>query len=944
MKNKNILHTDKKDKYIEPKENIKKKKEEIKKNEITKKHEINKKKLDIDTKNKTDSDYKNKREKEGVENKYVSNEIKYKTTDTDKKNNQLKNSILFDVHITNKDVETKGDTKISQTDVNSFIRTFFQTFLFSAVNLKIDKDVKHMLEINLSKELSDIIFNKSSSVLINKNYFFTLVQKFFKSDEYLSIKKSLTDYTFDDILMLQNVDTNKHSIVFDTNTYSYILEKYQNTTETFDLNKETDNNQNNCFDDTEKLNCIFIRPKKYISSNEEEIRKEINNTHTIQNRKKFKKIIYIKRDKIKNNKHEFVECDKYTSIKNDITIRNAVQEKTLDFYSTNSIVLHDKNSQTYKAVFKNLGIQYNIEFLNKRKEDILKSINLEKFLHKVFPMIEKSIIENIIILQKEQEQNLQSSDILSFKNIKYLNKIFIYTDVKYTTDKVVLFTLYLSLINYLIFIIYINNYKNDNFIEGVNTDSYILIWSYNNYINPLYALISPYQISSAIVNENDYNLVIAGCSNGLLVIWKLPPNFNGISVLNSKINEKTVNIEPYLFSSIEHSHKREVTSLIFLNDKNLILNEKKISISNQKNCHLLVSISVDGSILIWDATNIEIAETKINMKKKDKELADELYGYKPIFKINSTRPNTEYSLGYTYFHFMELNANVSSFFAFSEEGEYIVGNLYGCMQKDKNYSIINKINDDYKSFKTLVCVKRNTLIKYLIITLTDTNFYLWKENEEHPIFISPKSNEIYSCCEFSQTKISVIFIGKINGHIEIWNLSEQKNHCIYSLTISSYSLTCVSIFQNIDSNIFNSYVHKTKEEKKNKDDNDDINYDDYDDIIDTNEYLMNMYKYSYNKIIIGDSSGCVFVYEIEDNLLNSSKEEMDEFLLWIENRIYLNKQKLKRQIELCKEKENMMNKEEKNTNERKEQLKNKLDEEYKNSYEKYKSYLLGNKI
>ncbi|KNG78193.1 hypothetical protein PFMG_04311 [Plasmodium falciparum IGH-CR14] len=630
MKNKNILHTDKKDKYIEPKENIKKKKEEIKKNEITKKHEINKKKLDIDTKNKTDSDYKNKRDKEGVENKYVSNEIKYKTTDTDKKNNQLKNSILFDVHITNKDVETKGDTKISQTDI--------------------DKDVKHMLEINLSKELSDIIFNKSSSVLINKNYFFTLVQKFFKSDEYLSIKKSLTDYTFDDILMLQNVDTNKHSIVFDTNTYSYILE---------------------------------------------------------------------------------------------------------------------------------------VPFL------------LGKYHH----------------ITKRTRQNLQSSDILSFKNIKYLNKIFIYTDVKYTTDKVVLFTLYLSLINYLIFIIYINNYKNDNFIEGVNTDSYILIWSYNNYINPLYALISPY-----------------------LVIWKLPPNFNGISVLNSKIKERTVIIARYLVSSLDHSHKREVTSLIFFNDKSLILNEKKISISNQKNCHLLVSISVDGSILIWDATNIEIAETKINMKKKDKELADELYdelyGYKPLFK------NNKYSLGYTYFHFTELNGNVSSFFAFSEEGEYIVGNLYGCMQKDKNYSIINKINDDYKSFKTLVCVKRNTLIKYLIITLTDTNFYLWKENEEHPIFISPKSNEIYSCCEFSQTKISVIFIGKINGHIEIWNLSEQKNHCIYSLTISSYSLTCVSIFQNIDSNIFNSYVHKTKEEKKNKDDNDDINYDDYDDIIDTNEYLM----------------------------------------------------------------------------------------------------------
>ncbi|EWC76177.1 hypothetical protein C923_03156 [Plasmodium falciparum UGT5.1] len=65
----------------------------------------------------------------------------------------------------------------------------------------------------------------------------------------------------------------------------------------------------------------------------------------------------------------------------------------------------------------------------------------------------------------------------------------------------------------------------------------------------------------------------------------------------------------------------------------------------------------------------------------------------------------------------------------------------------------------------------------------------------------------------------------------------KYTHVVNSAKLKSV-LTCVSIFQNIDSNIFNSYVHKTKEEKKNKDDNDDINYDDYDDIIDTNEYLM----------------------------------------------------------------------------------------------------------
>lgn len=33
--------------------------------------------------------------------------------------------------------------------------------------------------------------------------------------------------------------------------------------------------------------------------------------------------------------------------------------------------------------------------------------------------------------------------------------------------------------------------------------------------------------------------------------------------------------------------------------------------------------------------------------------------------------------------------------------------------------------------------------------------------------------------------------------------------------------------------------------------------------------FVDAYKYSYNKIIIGDSNGCVYVYQMEQNLLNS---------------------------------------------------------------------------
>eukprot|EP00366_Plasmodium_knowlesi_P004397 XP_002261895.1 hypothetical protein, conserved in Plasmodium species [Plasmodium knowlesi strain H] len=946
MKGKNAI-SNSSQKKSPPKKKDSEKNEHGRKEHLKKKNDMSKKKVEMDSKNKLEKvdskikneiDVKSKNERDNDEKKKTTNETKKKNeNDTrvkgasaDKKQHPLKNRTPSDLGVIYKETENFADAKAHPKNAN---------LLISAIKVDLEENVKGFMGLNFCNDFSTLIFKSSQSVCINKNYFISLAQKYLTTDESLSIKNALIEYKLDDVLIFKDLKKyykGNHAVVVDEEIFSYFLQGKHPTDPSQDQNGVN----------KQELSCVFIKPKKYFSLYKQQIEEEIKSTKVTENRKKFKKCLYISKRNNVGAEVQFTQYDHFIPINGNELTTSMVQAKTLDFFSNNSIIHEEKHCQTYKAVYKNLGVQYNIDFLKKKKEEIFRSDNLQKFLHKLFPIMEKCLIENSLITETNGQPNSQNFDIQSFRHAKKLNKIFIYTDVKYTTDKVVLFTLYLSLINYLIFIIYVNNYKNDNFIEGVNTDSYILIWSYSNYINPLYALISPYQISSAAVNEKGYDVVIAGCSNGLLVVWKLPPNFQGRPLLDSKINEKTVDIEPYIFSSIEHSHKREVTSLLLLNDKNLIIGEKKISINNQKNSHLLISISVDGTILLWDATNIEIIQVKVSAKKKEKELVDELYSFKPLFKINSTRPNTEYSLGFTYFHFMELNCNISSFFAFSEEGEYVVGNIYGCMQKEKNYSIIHKINDDYKSFKTLICVRRNNIIKYLILTLTDTNFSLWKENEEHPIYVSPKSNEIYSCCEFSQTKISVIFVGKINGHIEIWNLMEQKNHCIYSLSISSYSLTCISIFQNSDTNIF-SRVEKKKNAPKYQ--NEDLSGENSDTFVDTNEYLMSkneddMYKYSYNKIIIGDSSGCVFVYEMEENLLNSTKEEIDEFLRWVENKIYVNKEKVKRQFQLCEEREKLLKKEEQNTNERKEQLKNKLDEDYKNALEKYREYLLGDKL
>ncbi|SBT33099.1 hypothetical protein, conserved [Plasmodium ovale wallikeri] len=788
MKGKDTVSTEKK--------NLKKKRvngksEQGGKEHAKKKNVMTKKKIEIDSKNKIEK-VDSKNEKENEEKKKITNEnkkknennSKIKANSTDKKHHTLKNRTLSDLTEFNKETENLSYTRGYHKKATAPI---------SAVNIDLEKNIKNVLEIDFSNDVTSLIFKNSHAVIINKSYFFSLLQKYVNTDEFHLIKNTLTKYKPDDVLIFKNYENyykKNHILVTDEDIFSDLLKKSKNCVDPFEQ-KEGENDSMEIFDEKDELSCVFIKPKDYISLYAEEIEKEIRLTNVVENRKKFKKCIYVRKKKCKEAKQELTEYDQYVSLGGAATPNVALEERTLDFFSKNSIILQENICQTYKTVHKNIGIQYNIDFLKKKKEEIMKSNKLQKYLHKILPHVEKYMIENIIIVEKNKQTNMQSTDILSFKNIKYLNKIFIYTDVKYTTDKVVLFTIYLSLINYLIFIVYVNNYKNDNFIEGVNTDSYILIWSYSNYINPLYSLISPYQISSAVVNEKGYNLVIAGC-----IIWKLPPNFHGRYVLDSKINEKTVDIEPYIFSKIELSHKREVTSLLFLNDKSLILSEKKISISSQKNSDLLISISA---------------------------YLDALMSYDTVFFMLSIHAVPHVGIFISGDSFLQ------------EEGEYITGNMYGCMQKEKNYSIISKINDDYKSFKTFLCVKRNNIIKCLILTLTDTNFYLWKDSEQHPIYISPKSNEIYSCCEFSQTKISVIYIGKTNGHIEIWNLLEQKNHCIHSVSISSYSLTCISIFQYIDSNQYNNLEKKTSFPKDNKDC---TTCENWDEVIDTNEYLM----------------------------------------------------------------------------------------------------------
>jgi len=94
-----------------------------------------------------------------------------------------------------------------------------------------------------------------------------------------------------------------------------------------------------------------------------------------------------------------------------------------------------------------------------------------------------------------------------------------------------------------------------------------------------------------------------------------------------------------------------------------------------------------------------------------------------------------------------------------------------------------------RNLRDTYCFERSPFHPDLYLTVHDWNFVLWlfefteKLDSEKsadsirttPIFISPNTDIMYSTGCFSKHRPSLIFLGNIDGQIEIWDLNDQVN-------------------------------------------------------------------------------------------------------------------------------------------------------------------------
>ena len=85
----------------------------------------------------------------------------------------------------------------------------------------------------------------------------------------------------------------------------------------------------------------------------------------------------------------------------------------------------------------------------------------------------------------------------------------------------------------------------------------------------------------------------------------------------------------------------------------------------------------------------------------------------------------------------------------------------------------------------------------ILLTIHDFHFCIWKVGMEKPIFNSSHTVDTHiTCGGFSPTRPAVIFIGKTDGNIDIWDFLDQSHKSSMKFNVITASLTSMAFPQS----------------------------------------------------------------------------------------------------------------------------------------------------
>jgi len=295
-------------------------------------------------------------------------------------------------------------------------------------------------------------------------------------------------------------------------------------------------------------------------------------------------------------------------------------------------------------------------------------------------------------------------------------------------------------------------------------------------------------------------------------------------------------------SNIENSHRMAISDIQWLPNHIEIGRMGVVNENKSKYCSQIITCSADGTVLFWDikATKSAAAPTPKNRQQTINKVSIFQHldlTWKPILKVTVTRMRGSGELNPLKFIISETQKllkksdTIQKHYEEEQEEPQLGGMMMSSSKKKEEPKQLDNINTkfhvatedgelvylDWKPTKdidtgkivssrpefctdahdgSINTLQKSPFIKDIILTVGGWTFSIWKEGVTvGPLFESHSHECELTCGHWSPSRAGVIFIGKADGNVDIWDLLDKSHEPFLTQNVTPVPVLAIYPYQ-----------------------------------------------------------------------------------------------------------------------------------------------------
>jgi len=462
---------------------------------------------------------------------------------------------------------------------------------------------------------------------------------------------------------------------------------------------------------------------------------------------------------------------------------------------------HASHTQTTWFRPVNKALQYKPIGLSERgKFDLLNSAAMTTFLQEIRTRYEEALQQNetVDIFSDDFVDLAEDETSLGNKSDSELKELQSYYHLQYCAGRLLTFIQWQPQAKGVVAVAGARRmtFEERVAVSGKVHTGYILLWNFSDPIHPQVVLEAPGDVHCFRFCPTNPELVIGGLESGQIAMWSLAEAraaAREAKLLNDESNEEggsnTITAQATVLSAVDLSHKRTVTDLIWLpasfevTEKGRFTRLKENVPTEQQQ---FLSVGADGTLLFWD---VRKAHEQPEEKKEESGKAKK-EGWGPLAKMAIHNPDGAMELS-PVMALLDVPEEVTSrcsVYAVTEEGEFVTIALYAPAEENFTKGVKSVIAGHYGP---CVALQRSPFLPSVYLSIGDWTFNVWHEGIASPLFTSPFCATSYTCGAWSPTRPAVLFIGRSDGMIDIWDLLDRSHEPSMTVAVTANEVTYI---------------------------------------------------------------------------------------------------------------------------------------------------------